>query len=107
MFKLHTYIYICPDMISLIADHQATLIEEKGVKMTSVATNTAFYIGSDPSFGIFRWQAAPSIKWMSVNWHISVYISIIYVLVIFTLHHKMKTRTPFKLRQCLVVWNAA
>lgn len=44
---------------------------------------------------------------MEQNWHYSVYVSIIYMLVIYSIQQFMRTREPFKLRKCLMVWNLA
>ncbi len=63
------------------------------------------YHKSEPSFGIFEWQLGSSLRWMELNWHISVYVSLIYVLTIFVLDYFMKDRNPFKLRKCLTLWN--
>jgi len=46
-------------------------------------------------------------QWMGRNWTLSVYASALYVLLIFSGQHWMKTRSPFSLRRRLLVWNIA
>lgn len=48
----------------------------------------------------------PLAHWMQHNWFCCVYISIVYVFVIFTIKQKMQDREPFKLRNALALWNA-
>lgn len=42
---------------------------------------------------------------MSGHWQWSVYISVLYVLMVFTGKWVMKNREPFDLRRPLVLWN--
>ena len=42
---------------------------------------------------------------MSSHWQYSVYISILYVVVVFSGKWLMKDRDPFDLRKPLVLWN--
>ena len=58
------------------------------------------------SFSILNWQPLPGLKWMQCNWHLSIYASFIYVLLVFSVQRKMRSLDPFKLRKCLVVWNS-
>jgi len=44
-------------------------------------------------------------RWMGQNWTLSVYASAIYILLIFTGRHWMKSRSPFSLRRRLFLWN--
>jgi len=74
---------------------------------TSALHRTRAYQEGKPDFGIINWQPISSLRWMEQNWHYSVYASAIYLVTIFTLLNVMKTRTPFKLRGALCVWNAA
>lgn len=59
------------------------------------------------SFSILNWQPLPGLKWMQCNWHWSIYASLIYVLLIFSVQRKMRSQDAFKLRKCLAVWNSA
>ena len=63
--------------------------------------------GVDGSFSIFNWKPLPGLKWMQCNWHFSIYAAFIYVLIVFSIQRKMKSRDPFKLRSCLAVWNSS
>jgi elongation of very long chain fatty acids protein 6 len=45
------------------------------------------------------------VNWMNKNWHLSVYCSILYVVLIFSIKHYMKNRKPFDLRTSLALWN--
>jgi len=58
------------------------------------------------TFSIFDWKPLSGLKWMQCNWHLSIYASFIYVLVVFSVQRKMKNRDPFKLRKCLFIWNS-
>lgn len=58
-----------------------------------------------PSFSIFDWEINSSLKWMEQNWHYSVYVSIVYMVVVYSIQQYMRTREPFKLRKCLSLWN--
>lgn len=62
--------------------------------------------GVDGHFSIFNWKPLPGLKWMQQNWHFSIYAAFIYVLVVFSVQRKMKSREPFKLRSCLAIWNS-
>ncbi|RWS30522.1 elongation of very long chain fatty acids protein 6-like protein [Leptotrombidium deliense] len=57
------------------------------------------------TFSVFNWHPVPGLRWMQNNWHLSVYISFLYALVIFYLKRKMKFRQSFNLRKCLAFWN--
>jgi len=47
------------------------------------------------------------LQWMKYNWTLSLYISLVYVILIFWGQSYMKTRTPFKLRPQLFIWSLA
>lgn len=57
------------------------------------------------TFGIIDWKPLPGLKWMQLNWHWSIYLSFIYICVIFTIRRHMKHRDAFKLRSYLCLWN--
>ena len=63
------------------------------------------YKECQPQFSIFDWDINSSLKWMEENWHYSVYVSIAYMLVVFSIQQFMRQREPFKLRNCLTLWN--
>lgn len=44
-------------------------------------------------------------RWMGQNWTLSVYASVLYILLIFSGRHWMKSRTAFSLRRRLFLWN--
>ena len=46
-----------------------------------------------------------SFHWFVDNWQLSLYIVVIYLVVIFGGQQIMKTRPPFRLRKLLFVWN--
>ncbi|RWS05164.1 elongation of very long chain fatty acids protein 6-like protein [Dinothrombium tinctorium] len=43
--------------------------------------------------------------WFSKNWHISLYLSAFYLMLVFSGKEYMKNRRAFKLRKLLVAWN--
>lgn len=43
--------------------------------------------------------------WMKTNWHISVIVSIAYIILVFTGRKIMENRPKFELRLFLIVWN--
>lgn len=45
--------------------------------------------------------------WFTTHWTYSILISVIYVVLIFTIQILMKNRRPFELRKFLTVWNFA
>lgn len=66
---------------------------------------------SDPSyltvyqwehFELRRWR-----KWMGNYWSLSIYASLVYLIVIFSVQRFMKNREPFNLRGLLTCWNFA
>lgn len=63
------------------------------------------YKEGHPSFSILDWELDSSLKWMEHNWHYTVYVSMVYMLVIYSIQQLMRKREPFKLRQCLTLWN--
>ena len=63
------------------------------------------YKECQPQFSIFDWELNSSLKWMEENWHYSVYVSIAYMLVVYSIQQFMRQREPFKLRNCLAFWN--
>lgn len=75
--------------------------------MTLSGHKSLVYKECQASFSIYDWELSPSLKWMEENWHYAVYVSIVYMLVIFTIQQFMRTREPFKLRKCLTLWNLA
>lgn len=44
-------------------------------------------------------------RWMYDNWHLSIYFSIIYLVLIFTGRRLMANREPFNLRTPMALWN--
>ena len=48
-----------------------------------------------------------TMNWMKTNWTISLFISLIYVLIIFGLKLFMKERQEYKLKSVLILWNAS
>lgn len=44
-------------------------------------------------------------RWMTVNWTLSIWFSILYVIVIFTGKHLMEKRQRFEIRGPLAIWN--
>lgn len=63
------------------------------------------YQECQPAFSILDWSLNPSLKWMEANWHYTAYVSIVYMVLIYSLQQLMRTRTPFKLRRTLTLWN--
>lgn len=58
-------------------------------------------------FGIINWKPLSGLKWMQMNWHYSIYVSFIYICVIFSVRRKMnKHKEGFKLRSTLAIWNS-
>lgn len=53
-----------------------------------------------------EFDAEEAILWMSENWTFSIYLSILYVVVIFGIQAYMEKRKKYDLRTSLVVWNA-
>ncbi|CAL8111130.1 unnamed protein product [Orchesella dallaii] len=51
-------------------------------------------------FNYDSWQA-----WMGKNWSVSVYLTVIYVGLIFAGRQWMKNREPYRLRGPLILWN--
>lgn len=47
------------------------------------------------------------IAWMKQNWHLSIYMALIYVVVIYSVRHLMTTRKPFRIRKIVLAWNIA
>lgn len=45
------------------------------------------------------------IRWMQNNWHQSIYWSIFYIIVIFSIQRYMKNRPPLELKTPLIIWN--
>ena len=45
------------------------------------------------------------VAWMKDHWHWSIYISIMYVIVIFGIQRIMRNREPFNLRGALILWS--
>lgn len=43
--------------------------------------------------------------WMSTNWKLPIYISVLHVLGIFVRQKWMKDRLPYKLERSLKIWN--
>lgn len=43
--------------------------------------------------------------WMSTNWKLPIYLSVLYVLGIFVGQKWMKERLPYKLERSLNIWN--
>lgn len=58
------------------------------------------------TFSILNWKPLPGLKWMQSNWHWSIYVSFIYLLVVFSVQRKMRSREPYKLRHSLAIWNS-
>lgn len=73
--------------------------------MTLSGHKSLVYQEWQPSFSLLDWELNPSLKWMEANWHYTVYVSIVYMLVIYSLQQLMRSREPFKLRRCLTLWN--
>ncbi|KAH7644168.1 hypothetical protein DERF_014687 [Dermatophagoides farinae] len=46
-------------------------------------------------------------QWMYDNWYIAIYVSIIYIMVIFTGRWLMTNRQPYSLRTPMALWNLA
>ncbi|XP_009956227.1 PREDICTED: elongation of very long chain fatty acids protein 6-like [Leptosomus discolor] len=44
-------------------------------------------------------------EWMQENWHMSVYISVAYLILIFGIQHFMKERRGYQLRVPLTLWS--
>lgn len=63
------------------------------------------YKECEPSFSILDWELHTSLKWMEENWYYTTYVSIVYMLVVYSIQQFMRTREPFKLRKCLTLWN--
>lgn len=47
------------------------------------------------------------ITWMRTNWHLSIYMALLYVLVIYSTRHYMRDRKPFQIRKVVLTWNIA
>lgn len=65
------------------------------------------YQECQPAFSILDWELNGSLKWMEENWHYTGYVSIVYMVLIYSLQQLMRTRAPFKLRRTLTLWNVA
>lgn len=63
------------------------------VYMTSVSV-------VERSFRLTEWKA-----WFNLNWTSSVYLSLVYVSLIFSIQIYMNGRKPFSLRRPLIFWN--
>ena len=55
----------------------------------------------------FRYTGDDDHQWFRDKWHYSVYLSIIYVIVIILLQKWMKNRKPYNLRGYLAIWSAS
>ena len=55
----------------------------------------------------FRYTFDDKQQWLRDKWHYSVYLSIIYVIVIILLKIWMKNRKPYNLRGYLAAWSAS
>lgn len=44
-------------------------------------------------------------KWIHDNWHRSIYISIVYVILVFSIQYLMKNREKYRLNKALIAWN--
>ncbi|RWS19565.1 elongation of very long chain fatty acids protein 6-like protein [Leptotrombidium deliense] len=44
-------------------------------------------------------------QWFAENWHLSLYFSVVYLILVFSGKEYMKKREAFKLRKLLVLWN--
>ncbi|KAF7493473.1 Elongation of very long chain fatty acids protein 6 [Sarcoptes scabiei] len=44
-------------------------------------------------------------EWMFNNWYIAIYLSLLYILIIFSGRHLMEKRPPFSLRIPMALWN--
>ena len=53
----------------------------------------------------FRHSHPHRLVWLREHWHYSLFISIVYILVIHVLKNLMNSRKPFSLRHVLIVWN--
>jgi len=53
----------------------------------------------------FSFQLAPWKIWFHSNWALSMYLSLVYLLIIFSVQLCMQVRKPFSLRQPLLYWN--
>ena len=51
-------------------------------------------------------KSGPILDFMQNRWHYSIYLSLGYVIVIFSLKHFMENREPLSLRKPLFLWNA-
>ncbi|XP_067141703.1 very long chain fatty acid elongase 6-like [Centruroides vittatus] len=46
-----------------------------------------------------------TMKWLDENWHISIYVSAIYIIAIFSLRSYMENRPAYDLQRPLILWN--
>lgn len=53
-----------------------------------------------------NFNATQQVKWTYDNWTITIYLSLAYIVLVFTGQHLMKDRKPFDLRLPLILWSA-
>jgi elongation of very long chain fatty acids protein 6 len=74
------------------------------------STNWATFPGVPYAFPFeenFRYNAMSAKQWMNDCWHVSAWIALFYIALIFTLKRYMSTREAFILRGPLAVWSTA
>lgn len=56
---------------------------------------------------ITDYRPKESLKWVKQNWTVTFYLSIVYLIVIFSIRYLMRDRKPFELKLPLTLWNFA
>jgi len=67
-----------------------------------------FPITDPPYMSVYEWEQielTASRQWVGKHWKLSVYASIVYVILIHAAQHWMKNREPYNLRSLLLTWN--
>jgi len=82
------------------SDPDNELLHKYFVEVTAVADPSYLTVYQWEHFELRRWR-----KWMGSNWSLSIYASVVYLMLIFSVQKLMKNREPFRLRRALTCWN--
>jgi len=82
------------------SDPDDELFQKYFVEVTPVYDPSYLTVYQWEHFELRRWR-----KWMGTNWSLSIYASILYLMIIFSVQKLMKNRQPFQLRRALTCWN--
>lgn len=85
---------------STTAEAHDELFQKYFVEVDAISNPSYLTVYQWEHFELRRWR-----KWMGANWTLSIYASVLYLLLIFSVQRLMRNRQPFQLRKALTCWN--